>query len=62
MAMGVLLVAGAKARYIAAYTFLPCGYRRRRPVGRLVNVYQIERLRVFLDEDNPTRREDGPTR
>jgi rod shape determining protein RodA len=53
MAMGVLLVAGAKARYIAAYTFLALATVVAALIGRLVNDYQLERVRVLLDEDNP---------
>jgi rod shape determining protein RodA len=53
MAMGVLLVAGAKARYIAAYTFLSVATVAAALIGRLVNDYQLERVRVLLDENNP---------
>jgi rod shape determining protein RodA len=53
MAMGVLLVAGAKARYIAAYTFLAMATVAAALIGRLVNDYQLERVRVLLDENNP---------
>jgi rod shape determining protein RodA len=53
MAMGVLLVAGAKARYIAAFTLLALATVAAALVGRLVNDYQLERVRVLLDENNP---------
>jgi rod shape determining protein RodA len=53
MAMGVLLVAGAKARYIAAYTFLALATIAAALIGRLVNDYQLTRVRVLLDENNP---------
>ena len=53
MAMGVLLVAGAKARYIAAYTFLALATVAAALIGRLVNDYQLTRVRVLLDENNP---------
>ena len=42
MAMGVLLVAGAKARYIAAYTFLALATVAAALIGRLVNDYQLD--------------------
>jgi rod shape determining protein RodA len=53
MAMGVLLVAGARARYIAAYTFLALATVAAALIGRLVNDYQLTRVRVLLDENNP---------
>lgn len=56
MAMGVLLVAGARARYIAAYTFLAVLTVAAALIGRLVSDYQLERVRVLLDEDNPDPR------
>jgi rod shape determining protein RodA len=51
MAMGVLLVAGAKPRYIALISVLAIATVAAAFVGRLVNQYQIERLRVFVDQD-----------
>ena len=51
MAMGVLLVAGAKPRYIALISVLAVATVAAAFVGRLVNQYQIERLRVFVDQD-----------
>ena len=53
MAMGVLLVAGAKARYIVTISALSLADGRRRLRRRLVNNYQLARVRVFFDEDNP---------
>lgn len=51
MAMGMLLVAGAKARYIACITLLSVATVVAAFVGRLVHDYQIARLRVFLETD-----------
>ncbi len=51
IAMGVLLVAGAKPKYIALISFLSLSTVTAAFVGGLVNAYQIERLRVFLDQD-----------
>jgi rod shape determining protein RodA len=56
MAMGVLLVAGAKARYIAAYTFLALATVAAALISRLVNDYQLTRVRVLFDENNPDDR------
>ena len=53
MAMGVLLVAGAKARYIVTISVLSLVTVGAAFVGNLVNKYQLERVRVFFDEDNP---------
>jgi rod shape determining protein RodA len=49
IAMGVLLVAGAKARYIALITFLSVLTVFAAFVGRLVNDYQAARIRALLD-------------
>ena len=49
IAMGVLLVAGAKARYILAISFLSIATIAAAFFGRLVNTYQITRIRVLLD-------------
>lgn len=51
MVMGVMLVAGAKARYIALITGLALVSLGAAFVTRIVNQYQIERLRVFLNPD-----------
>lgn len=53
IAMGVLLVAGAKPKYIAMISFLSLATLTAAFVGGLVNRYQVERLRVFLDQNNP---------
>lgn len=57
MAMGVLLVAGAKFRYIIAISALGLMTVAAAYIGNLVNDYQLERLRVFLDDDNPAFRD-----
>jgi rod shape determining protein RodA len=51
IAMGVLLVAGAKARYIGMITMLSVMTVGAAFVGRLVNDYQAARIRALL---NPT--------
>jgi rod shape determining protein RodA len=51
IAMGVLLVAGAKPKYIALISFLSLTTVTAAFVTGLVNAYQIERLRAFLDQD-----------
>jgi rod shape determining protein RodA len=51
LAMGVLLIAGARAKYIATISVLSVLTLVAAFVGRLVNRYQIERIRVFLDQD-----------
>ena len=56
MAMGVLLVAGAKARYIFTISLLSLVTVGAAFIGDLVNTYQLERVRVFFDEDNPACR------
>jgi rod shape determining protein RodA len=53
MAMGVLLVAGAKLRYILTISVLAVVTLAAAYVGNLVNDYQLERLQVFIDDDNP---------
>jgi rod shape determining protein RodA len=51
IAMGVLLVAGAKPKYIALISFLSVSSVSAAFIGGLVNKYQTERLRVFLDQE-----------
>jgi rod shape determining protein RodA len=51
MVMGVMVVAGAKFRYLAMITVLSAISIAAAFVTRIVNAYQIERLRVFLDPD-----------
>lgn len=57
MTMGVLLVAGAKARYIATISVLSVATVGAAFAASLVNPYQLERVRVFFDEDNPELQE-----
>jgi rod shape determining protein RodA len=49
MAMGVLLVAGAKARYILLITLLSVATVLAAFVGRLVNNYQAARIRSLVN-------------
>jgi rod shape determining protein RodA len=49
IAMGVLLVAGAKARYIGMITLLSVATVGAAFVGRLVNDYQAARIRALLN-------------
>ncbi len=49
IAMGVLLVAGAKARYIVLITFLSITTVLAAFVGRLVNDYQAARIRALFN-------------
>jgi rod shape determining protein RodA len=58
MAMGVLLVAGARAKYIAAYTFLAVVTVLAALIGQFVSNYQLERVRVLFDESNPELADD----
>ncbi len=53
MAMGVLLVAGAKARYIFVVSLLSLATVGATLISGLVNQYQLDRVRVFFDESNP---------
>lgn len=52
IAMGVLLVAGAKPKYIALISFLSVATVASAFVGGFVNSYQTERLRVFLGQES----------
>jgi rod shape determining protein RodA len=58
IAMGVLLVAGAKARYIGMITLLSLATVGAAFVGRLVNDYQAARIRALL---NPGAATDDQT-
>ncbi|HSL72997.1 MAG TPA: FtsW/RodA/SpoVE family cell cycle protein [Ilumatobacteraceae bacterium] len=49
MAMGVLLIAGAKARYIALITVLSIATVLAAFIGRLVNSYQAARIRALIN-------------
>lgn len=51
IAMGVLLVAGAKLRYIFLISFLSIATVAAAFVGRLVNTYQIARIRALVSPD-----------
>jgi rod shape determining protein RodA len=51
IAMGVLLVAGAKPRYIALISFLSVSTVAAAFVGGFVNDYQKERFRVFFGQN-----------
>ena len=51
IAMGVMLVAGAKAKYIATVSFLSLATVVAAFAGGLVNSYQTERLKVFLGRE-----------
>jgi rod shape determining protein RodA len=53
MTMGVLFVAGAKARYVATISLLSIATVGAAFVARVVNAYQLARIRVFFDEHNP---------
>ena len=52
MAMGVLLVAGAKAKYIVLITFLSVATVGAAVVSGLVNDYQLDRIAVFFNQDS----------
>ena len=52
IAMGVLLVAGAKPKYIALISFLSVATVASAFLGGFVNSYQTERLRVFLGQES----------
>jgi rod shape determining protein RodA len=54
MAMGVLLVAGAKARYIALITVLSVATVLAAFIGRLVNDYQAARIRALINPSAAT--------
>lgn len=51
LAMGTLLVAGARPRYIATVSLLSAFTVLAAFVARLVNSYQVNRLKVFLDQE-----------
>lgn len=51
IAMGVLLVAGARAKYIATISLLSLATVVAAFAGGLVNSYQTERLKVFLGRE-----------
>lgn len=51
LVMGTLLVAGARPRYIVAVSVLSTLTVVAAFVGRFVNEYQVNRLKVFLDQE-----------
>ena len=52
MMMGVLLIAGAKAKYILLITFLSAATVGAAVVSGVVNDYQINRITVFFNQDS----------
>ena len=52
MMMGVLLIAGAKAKYILLVTFLSAATVGAAVLSGVVNDYQIKRITVFFDQDS----------
>lgn len=57
-AMGVLLVAGAKIRYILTISMLSAATLGAAYLSGFVNDYQLERIKVFFDQDNPELRDE----
>ncbi|CAN5734182.1 rod shape-determining protein RodA [soil metagenome] len=57
--MGVLLVAGAKLRYILTVSALSLFTLLAALATGLVNNYQLLRFRVLFDQDNPDLRDQG---
>lgn len=57
--MGVLLVAGAKLRYILTVSALSLFTLLTALATGLVNNYQLLRFRVLFDQDNPDLRDQG---
>ncbi len=51
LAMGTLLIAGARPKYIVAVSVLAVMTVLAAFIGRLVNDYQVQRLKVFLDQE-----------
>lgn len=51
LVMGTLLVAGARPKYIATVSILSVMTVLAAFVARLVNTYQVNRLKVFLDQE-----------
>jgi rod shape determining protein RodA len=52
MAMGVLLVAGAKLKYIALITVLSAATVGAAVISGIVNEYQLKRITVFFDQNS----------
>jgi len=59
MAMGVLLVAGAKARYIALITVLSAATVGAAVLSGIINSYQLKRITAFFNQssDDPALRD-----
>ncbi len=57
-AMGVLLVAGAKIVYILTISILSVATLGAAYLSGFVNDYQLERIKVFFDQDNPELRDE----
>ena len=51
LAMGTLLIAGARPKYIVAVSVLAVMTVLAAFIARLVNDYQVQRLKVFLDQE-----------
>ena len=51
LAMGTLLIAGARPKYIVAVSVLAVMTVFAAFIARLVNEYQVQRLKVFLDQE-----------
>ena len=51
LAMGTLLIAGARSKYIVAVSVLAVMTVLAAFIARLVNEYQVQRLKVFLDQE-----------
>ena len=51
LAMGTLLVAGARPKYIIAVSVLAVMTVLAAFIARLINDYQVQRLKVFLDQE-----------
>jgi rod shape determining protein RodA len=52
MAMGVLLIAGAKMKYIALITVLSAATVGAAVISGIVNEYQLKRITVFFDQNS----------
>ena len=57
--MGVLLIAGAKLRYIVVVSMMSLLTVMAAFISGLVNRYQLERFRVLFDQDNPDLRNEA---
>ena len=55
LAMGTLLIAGARPKYIVAVSVLAVMTVLAAFIARLVNEYQVQRLKVFLTKRPPIR-------